>query len=236
VRANFRTDNLQFYFDERTGSSYAALPVGRENASGAYELQVFSGDNTYTYTVNVTDGSSDGFLSAAVSDEDYGAFFTPNKLAKWEKTLSDLRASSDGTPMLNADLAFGGAHPNDVELEYGSSVLLGNEHAEDDAGLHTLEGIVIKADKGDEVEAIQSGICVFAGELGAGGNTVILDHGCGIFSYYYNLDTISIDVGDSILRSREIGTVGMSGYTQDDTPYLYYAMSIGEMYVNPLAE
>ncbi len=236
VRANFQTDNLQFYFDERTGSSYAALPVARENASGEYELQVFSGDNTYTYTVTVTDGTSDGFLSAAVSDEDYAAFYTPEKLAEWEQTLAELRASSDGTPVLNADLAFGDALPDDIELEYGSSVLLGNQAATDDAGLHTLEGVVIKADKGEDVEAIQSGICVFAGTLGAGGNTVILDHGCGIFTYYYNLDEISVEVGDEVSRSREVGTVGTSGYTQDDTPYLYYAMSIGEMYVNPVTE
>lgn len=236
VRANFQTDNLEFYFDERTGSSYAALPVGRENASGDYELQVFSGDNTYTYTVTVTDGTSDGFLSAAVSDEDYAAFYTPEKLAEWEQTLADLRASSAGTPILNTDLAFGKPLSGELSLEYGSSVILGNQAATDDAGLHTLEGIVIETDKGDEVEAIQSGVCVFAGTLGAGGNTVVLDHGCGIFSYYYNLDEISVEVGDEVSRSREVGTVGTSGYTQDDTPYLYCAMSIGNLYVNPITE
>ncbi len=236
VRANFRTDNLQFYFDERTGSSYAALPVGRENASGDYELQVFSGDNTYTYTVTVTDGTSDGFLSAAVSDEDYAAFYTPEKLAEWEQTLASLRTSSAGTPALNTDLAFGRPLADETSLEYGSSVLLGNQTATDDAGLHTLEGIVVESDVGTEIEAIQSGICVFAGTLGAGGNTVVLDHGCGIFTYYYNLDEVFVEVGDEVSRSREVGTVGTSGYTQDGTPYLYYAMSIGEMYVNPITE
>jgi len=236
VRANFRTDNLEFYFDERTGSSYAALPVSRENASGDYELQVFSGDNTYTYTVKVTDGSSDGFLSTEIGDEDYDAYYSPEKLAEWEQTLADLRAASTGTPHLAADLAFGSALSGDVTLEYGSNVILGNQAATDDAGLHTLEGVLIESDKGTEVDAIQSGVCVFAGTLGAGGNTVVLDHGCGIFSYYYNLDEISVEVGDEVTRSREIGTVGTSGYTQDETPYLYYAMSIGEMYVNPIAE
>lgn len=236
VRANFRTDNLQFYYDARTGSSYAALPVARENASGDYELQVFSGDNTYTYTVTVKDGSSDGFLSAAVSDEDYAAFYTPEQLAAWEQTLADLRAASVGTPFLNADLAFAETLSNDVTLEYGSSVLIGNQAAEDDAGLHTLEGTVIKAKKGTEAEAIQSGVCVFAGTLGAGGNTVILDHGCGIFTYYYSLDEIAVEVGDEVSRSHEVGTVGTSGYTQDQTPYLYFAMSIGDIYVNPIAE
>lgn len=233
VRANFQTDNLQFYYDERTGSSYAALPVGRENAAGSYEINVTSGETEHTFTVNVTDGASDGFLSAAVSDEDYAAFYAPEKLTAWDLSLKQLRVESSGKPYLNADLALADVLTADVSLSYGSTVLLGNANAEDDAGLHTLEGVVYKADEGTEIEAVQSGICVFAGELGAGGNTVILDHGCGIFSYYYSLDEIYVQVGNEVSRSSEVGTVGSSGYTEDDTAYLYFAMSIGNLYVNP---
>ena len=69
---------------------------------------------------------------------------------------------------------------------------------------------------------------MFAGELGAAGNTVIVDHGAGIFSYYCNLGTITAEVGEELSRSEELGTVG-EGNSHGN---LFVAVSVDGTFVN----
>jgi septal ring factor EnvC (AmiA/AmiB activator) len=90
-------------------------------------------------------------------------------------------------------------------------------------------GNLYEGDKGAEVEAVQNGVCVFAGELGALGNLVVVDHGCGVFSYYALLDTLAVEVGDRISRSEELGTLG-AGSEQGN---LFFALSMDGVFVEP---
>ncbi|MBR5263445.1 MAG: peptidoglycan DD-metalloendopeptidase family protein, partial [Clostridia bacterium] len=80
-----------------------------------------------------------------------------------------------------------------------------------------------------EVEAVQNGVCVFAGELGALGNVVVVDHGCGVFSYYAQLDTLIDKAGDQISRSEELGTLGASS----EQGNLFFALSMNGVFVAP---
>ncbi|MBQ2254574.1 MAG: M23 family metallopeptidase, partial [Clostridia bacterium] len=67
------------------------------------------------------------------------------------------------------------------------------------------------------------------GELGALGNLVVVDHGCGVFSYYALLDTLAVEVGDRISRSEELGTLGESA----DNGNFFFALSMGDVFVAP---
>ncbi len=234
VRADFQTDNTRFYYDAVTQSSYAVLPVSRETAAGAYEVIVTSGETVKTFAVTVTAGNTDGFLSLTVGDEEYAAQLSKEKREALEETLRQLRAASDGTPRLNADLVFGDPVSGEVALTYGSTVSFGNTSVEGDSGVCILEGTVYTASEGAEVQAVQSGICVFAGDLGAGGYTVVIDHGCGVFSYYYHLKELRVSVGEEISRSSAVGIIGDSGYVGTAVkPCLHFALSVGELYVYP---
>lgn len=61
---------------------------------------------------------------------------------------------------------------------------------------------------GDPVFAPANGRVVLAQELALTGNTVVIDHGCGLKSYLYGLGSIAANVGDNISRGMEIGTAG----------------------------
>jgi len=63
------------------------------------------------------------------------------------------------------------------------------------------------------------------------GNTVVIDHGLGLFTSYYHLDTISVKKGDEVKKGDIIGTVGTTGFSTG--PHLHYAVSIYNIYVNP---
>jgi len=224
-----RTDNLKFYYDGRDGNSYAFLPVSAETPAGVYPLTVRSGETEYTYAVTVEGRTNDDILSVAVNDRDYETYFTPALLDGLRNTLAELRAASDGTPHLRTDFLFTEAVQGEVAYDFGTTVIVGNANAENDAGVSSLKGQLYHVEQGDEVSAVQQGVCVFAGELGAAGNVVVVDHGCGVFSYYCLLDTLTAQTGDEISRSEELGTVGKSG----ENGNFFFAVSVGETFVAP---
>ncbi len=221
-------DNLQFWFDSRTGSSYAFLPVPADTPAGVYQLKVRSGGTETVFGITVEDGSNDDILSVGVSDDDYAAFLAPEKLEAMYATLEAVQKASAGTPLFRADLVWGEPAAGDIVHGFGTTVIAGNANAENDAGVMPLQGALFLAEEGDQVEAIQQGICVFAGELGAAGNTVIVDHGAGVFSYYCLLETITAEVGEELSRSEELGTVGEEAAEGN----LFVAVSAGGTFVN----
>ncbi|HOW23353.1 MAG TPA: M23 family metallopeptidase [Sedimentibacter sp.] len=93
-------------------------------------------------------------------------------------------------------------------------------------------GLDLAAPKGTPVLAPNKGIVTFAMEgLLSPGNTIVIDHGMGLFTSYYHLDTINVEKGDEVKKGDIIGTVGSTGFSTG--PHLHYAVSIYNTYVNP---
>ena len=221
-------DNLRFWYDSRTGSSYAFLPVPADTPAGAYELKVRSGETETVFGITVEAYENDEILSVGVSDREYAEFFAPEKLEAMYRAAESACRGSSGTPLFRGDLVWGEPVSGEIVYALGATVIAGNANAENDAGIMPLQGTLFLAEEGDEVEAVQQGVCVFAGELGAAGNTVIVDHGAGVFSYYCNLGTITAEVGEELSRSEELGTVG----DENRDGNLFVAVSAGGTFVN----
>lgn len=73
-----------------------------------------------------------------------------------------------------------------------------------------------------KIPAGNDGIVVFAGYLGIYGNTVILDHGLGLFSMYSHMNEIRVSVGDKVERGETIGITDSTGLAGGD--HLHYGM------------
>lgn len=61
---------------------------------------------------------------------------------------------------------------------------------------------------GASARAPANGVVVLARELALTGNTVVIDHGCGMRSYLYGLQTISVSVGQTVEKGQAVGTLG----------------------------
>ena len=61
---------------------------------------------------------------------------------------------------------------------------------------------------GEPCRAPAAGVVVLAKELGLTGNTVVLDHGCGLRSYLYGLQTIDVAVGTVVEKGQSVGSLG----------------------------
>jgi murein DD-endopeptidase MepM/ murein hydrolase activator NlpD len=81
------------------------------------------------------------------------------------------------------------------------------------------------------IEAANDGIVVFTGVLGIYGNSVVIDHGQGLFSLYGHLSTINTAAGKAVKKQEAIGHSGISGLAGGD--HLHFSILAGGQFVNP---
>jgi hypothetical protein len=85
---------------------------------------------------------------------------------------------------------------------------------------------------GTPVHATQSGRVVLAEELYFSGNTVIVDHGLGVYSLYGHLSATDVAVGDSVKAGTVLGKVGATGRVTG--PHLHWGITVNKARVNPV--
>lgn len=83
------------------------------------------------------------------------------------------------------------------------------------------------------VWASQSGVVVLKDRYVHSGNTIIIDHGWGILSMYFHLETYAnIQVGQKIRKGNPIGTMGKTGYANGY--HLHWEIRVGNVAVDPM--
>ena len=93
-------------------------------------------------------------------------------------------------------------------------------------------GIDFPAAAGTPVFASQSGRVVLAENLYYSGNTVVLDHGYGIYTLYAHLSEIGVSPGSMVKAGKEIGKVGATGRVTG--PHLHWGLTIDHARVNAM--
>lgn len=92
-------------------------------------------------------------------------------------------------------------------------------------------GIDIAAKKGTKILATNRGKVILSTSLIMTGNTVVLDHGMGIFSVYFHMDKIEVKNGEIVEKAGVIGTVGNTGFSTG--AHLHFTMSYYKTNINP---
>ncbi len=92
-------------------------------------------------------------------------------------------------------------------------------------------GVDYQAAAGAEIPAWNAGEVVYAGSLTYTGNIVVVEHGFGLKTWYYNMGSVKVSVGDQVEKGTVIGTAGSTGFT--GTTGVHIAMSVGETFVSP---
>ena len=93
-------------------------------------------------------------------------------------------------------------------------------------------GIDLASTAHSPVPAANRGKVAFTGDQGIYGNTIILDHGFGLFTLYSHLSQIDVVVGQMVSKGDTIGETGLTGLAGGD--HLHYAALIHQTYVNPV--
>ena len=93
-------------------------------------------------------------------------------------------------------------------------------------------GVDLQASSGTPIRAANAGTVVLAADLFFGGNTIVLDHGLGLYTYYAHCSMIAASVGDRVTRGQVIAKVGATGRVTG--AHLHWACRLNEARVNPI--
>ncbi len=93
-------------------------------------------------------------------------------------------------------------------------------------------GVDFPAPTGTPIHATQSGRVALAQELFFSGNTVVVDHGLGIYTFYGHLSEIDVKAGDQLQSGQVLGKVGATGRVTG--PHLHWGLTVEHARVNPL--
>lgn len=93
-------------------------------------------------------------------------------------------------------------------------------------------GVDFPALAGTAVFAAQAGKVALAEELYYSGNTVVIDHGYGIYTLYAHLSAIEVKPGDSVTPATEVGKVGATGRVTG--PHLHWGLTVERARVNAM--
>ncbi|MBD1998222.1 M23 family metallopeptidase [Leptolyngbya sp. FACHB-541] len=81
-------------------------------------------------------------------------------------------------------------------------------------------GVDLTADRGTPVLAAGEGTVAFASNQGNYGNLVVINHSQGLQTRYAQLDSIDVEVGQTVRAGDRIGTVGNTGVATN--PHLHF--------------
>ncbi len=93
-------------------------------------------------------------------------------------------------------------------------------------------GVDIPAPAGTLIHSSQRGRVVLAENLYFSGNTVVIDHGLGVYTFYGHMSVIGVRVGDTVAAGAVLGHVGATGRATG--PHLHWGLTVDDSRVNAL--
>lgn len=94
-------------------------------------------------------------------------------------------------------------------------------------------GTDFTADTGTPIGAPNSGKVVLAADLYFSGNTVIIDHGMGLYSFLAHMSQFSVREGEEVKAGQIVGRVGATGRATG--PHLHWSVRLAGARVDPLS-
>ena len=85
---------------------------------------------------------------------------------------------------------------------------------------------------GTQIVASNSGIIGLSEYLPAHGNTVVIDHGQGIYTYYAHMKKLLVTPGTKVQKGQIVGLMGATGVATG--PHLHFAVSLHNLRVDPM--
>ena len=231
AKAEWDGREMPLWLAGKSGEDWAGLlGVDLEKAPGKYEARISGkvqngGDFLCEATVEVRSGR---FPTENLKVEKQFVEPDPEQLARAKEETQKLRGIF---ATVTAERLWNG--PFRVPLDgvttggnFGRRRVLNGEPGSP----HT--GVDFPASTGTLVHAAQAGRVVLAEPLFFAGNTVVVDHGLGVYTFYGHLSVFSVHVGDEVKAGTELGKVGATGRVTG--PHLHWGVTVDRERINGL--
>lgn len=229
ITGKFNSKSFDFFPVDSEGKWMALLGIDAKKAPGEYSLSVFlSGESEMEETITVK--KKDFYITKIVITpelEEKG--FTSSNISENISTkdgviIYEVLRKYNSTTYFNQSFIY----PLDEIINVGA---FGNIRKDGDITIQHL-GVDLDAVEGTPVYAINDGKVALIQELTVYGNTIIIDHGLGIYSLYLHLSEFKVSEGEMIERGELIGLSGNTGWSVG--PHLHLSIKVNGASVDPL--
>ena len=173
----------------------AYIPAAYNASAGAHEVHITVNGETTTYTLTVIprDFGTVEVAAEAPAAEEANAQFRSAIWPLYEAPAAAKQWQGGFVPPAEDSMTLVGY--GQVRVTDGQQGSRSNS-----TKLYTIPGAPCRA--------AANGTVVFAGSLALTGNTVVIDHGCGLRSYLYGLQELSVSAGQTVEKGQAVGALG----------------------------
>ncbi len=213
--------------------------VATDKAGNTRELRLAYELKNVAYrksTIALTDGFLQNKVAPLLTDAAarQGApkdvFVAVNKRLRKENEDRIAEITSKATPAMLWKGAFAQLSNSKVEANFADQRTYTYNGEPVDTAYHL--GYDLSVTKNYPVEAANGGTVAFTGDLGIYGNSVILDHGLGLFTLYSHLSAIDVKAGDTVATRQALGKTGQTGLAAGD--HLHFGVYLAGIAVLPV--
>jgi len=209
---------------DHDGVRTALLPVSWTCEIGDYLITAEGGGHREEFLLHVVDGEFP--VQELVIDESLASDTINSDAANNEYMAKahPIKSQFIGSSLWN------GVFMRPVEggwrsTEFGSIRYVNGVYTERHGG----EDLAVAA--GTPVYAANSGTVLFAEYLTLTGNTVCIEHGLGLKTWYYHMNELYVAAGQEVRKGDVIGAVGSTGFSTG--AHLHFGATIGTVWVDP---
>ena len=194
----------------------AAVPIDTERDQTLILRFEFDDGSTYEQTLSLA-VESRSFTSSQMSVAPKYSSPSAEALERIDRERTLIRSVLDtASAEWLIDTPFRAPRPMNITSPYGQARVFNGELR----SRHT--GLDLKGADGDPVRAAARGRVLIAQELYYSGNGVYLDHGRGVYTGYFHLSKILVEVGEMVEAGQLVGEVGSTGRVTG--PHLHWSL------------
>jgi len=227
ITGRFNQKEIKFF--KLNGEILGIAGIDAKMKSENYSLTInFPDDYKIEKQIKVVGGNfkvTELAFTPELEEQGYNATSVSQTIAQNDgPKLYETFATSSATPYFSKSFIY----PLDKITNVGA---FGNIRKSGQTSLQHL-GVDLEANMDTPVYAINDGVVKGTLKLVDYGNTIVIDHGLGIFSLYLHLDKFKVGVSQKVSRGQVIGLSGNTGYSI--APHLHFSIKLNNSSVDPL--
>ncbi len=203
------------------------LPVDITTEAGTYLLTFTYGGSSQVTNLTVDDKTI-GISHVSVDTAVLNKYRTTATVSAFQNTAAEIMSKSVNKRYFEGAFLEGPDDTTGLLRGFGRNVIINN----DETNTYRNNGVDYSAMAGTAVYACNAGQVVFSGSTDYTGNMIVIDHGLGLKTWYYNLGSCDVKVGDVVAKGDTIGTCGNTGFAAMASG-VHVAMSVGDRFVCP---
>ena len=198
------SDSIKPIFSKYGNLWRALIPISENTPVGDVSFTVTYGASSDSFTVHIlppADKGSYSFPTLLFDTEDAPALLNNSIYS----SIFETPLPAEEQVYFRGNFANPGGQGYTAVYTHGSEIKWGEELGYSYATLGNEYILNDKSVIGGSVRAIQNGVVAYVGSNSLLGSFVVIDHGCGLRTWYTHLRDIDVSIGDILLSGQHIG-------------------------------